>query len=117
MPRSGPLPTSLAQQRLWFLSQFEGVGTAYHLCGRLRLEGALDRGALGRALARIVERHEALRTRFARLDGQPVMVIDPGDRGLALRSTISGKARRARRSSRPSSKTNRRRGSISSTDR
>src|SRR3712207_7119777 len=38
---------------------------------RLRLRGALDRGALVRALDRIVARHEALRTTFAEVDGEP----------------------------------------------
>ena len=46
VPRGGRLPLSLAQQRLWFLSQLEGASGAYHLSGRLRLVGALDRAAL-----------------------------------------------------------------------
>ena len=61
----GLLPLSFAQQRLWFLSQFEGASEAYHIAGGLRLSGALDRAALKRALDRIVARHEALRTTFS----------------------------------------------------
>src|SRR5438477_9330323 len=63
--RSRRLPLSYAQQRLWFLAQMEGVSEAYHIAFGLRLQGELDRGALRRALNRIVERHEVLRTVFA----------------------------------------------------
>src|SRR5262249_12039475 len=63
--RNGPLEVSFAQQRLWFLAQFEGVSEAYHIAGGLRLVGELDRAALRRALDRVVERHETLRTTFS----------------------------------------------------
>jgi hypothetical protein len=62
--RDQPLPLSFAQQRLWFLAQLEGVSETYHVRVGLHLSGALDRAALQRALDRVVERHEALRTRF-----------------------------------------------------
>ncbi|HEX8361990.1 MAG TPA: condensation domain-containing protein, partial [Longimicrobium sp.] len=75
--RTGPLPLSFAQQRLWFLEQLGGSGGAYRVAGGLRLRGRLDRDALGRALDRIVARHEALRTVFAQADGEPVQVIAP----------------------------------------
>jgi amino acid adenylation domain-containing protein len=75
--RTGPLPLSFAQQRLWFLEQLGGSGAAYRVAGGLRLRGRLDRAALGRALDRIVERHESLRTVFAEVDGEPVQVIAP----------------------------------------
>ncbi|HEU0302457.1 MAG TPA: amino acid adenylation domain-containing protein, partial [Longimicrobium sp.] len=75
---------SLAQQRLWFIEQLGGIGAAYHLPKRLRLTGMLDRAALGRALDRIVARHEALRTTFAQVDGEPVQRIGAADGGLAL---------------------------------
>jgi len=68
---------SFAQQRLWFLEQMGGVGSAYHVGWALRLRGAVDRAALLRALDRIAARHEALRTTFARVDGEPVQRIAP----------------------------------------
>jgi hypothetical protein len=46
----------------------------------LLLEGHLDVAVLGLALSRVVERHEALRTRFPVVDGRPVQVIDPASR-------------------------------------
>ena len=62
--RNDQLPLSFAQQRLWFLSQMEGGSAAYHIPFGLRLVGPLDKVALGRALDRIIARHEALRTTF-----------------------------------------------------
>ncbi|HET7464986.1 MAG TPA: amino acid adenylation domain-containing protein, partial [Longimicrobium sp.] len=76
-PRDGRVPLSFAQQRLWFLEQMGGLGSAYHLPTRLRLRGELDRAALARALDQIVERHEALRTTIARVDGAPEQRIAP----------------------------------------
>ncbi|MGA4295062.1 amino acid adenylation domain-containing protein, partial [Ralstonia nicotianae] len=82
--RSGPLPLSFAQQRLWFLAQMEGGSEAYHIPAGLRLKGELDEDALRRSLDRIVARHEALRTRFVAEDGQAVQLIVPADVGLTL---------------------------------
>ncbi|HEX8432754.1 MAG TPA: amino acid adenylation domain-containing protein, partial [Longimicrobium sp.] len=75
--RDASLPLSFAQQRLWFVDQMGGAGSAYHIPVRLRLRGDLDHVALGRALDRIVERHESLRTTFAQVDGEPVQIIAP----------------------------------------
>ncbi|HST62969.1 MAG TPA: amino acid adenylation domain-containing protein, partial [Longimicrobium sp.] len=83
--RTDRLPLSFAQQRLWFLEQLGGTGAAYHVPMRLRLRGELDRGALERALGRIVARHEALRTVFPTVDGEPVQHIAPvGESGFRL---------------------------------
>src|SRR5260370_33431134 len=73
--RSRRLPLSFAQQRLWFLAQMEGVSEAYHIPFRVRLKGQLKRTALRAALNRIVARHEALRTTFGFIDGEPVQQI------------------------------------------
>jgi amino acid adenylation domain-containing protein len=72
----GPrLPLSFAQQRLFFLAQMEEASKAYHVPWGLHLRGELDAAALRRALDRIVERHEVLRTTFVLLDGEPVQRI------------------------------------------
>src|ERR1041385_5100638 len=73
--RGKQLPLSFAQQRLWFLGQMEGASEAYHIPLRMRMRGALDAGALRRALDRIVARHEVLRTTFAVVEGEPVQRI------------------------------------------
>ena len=75
--RSGPLPLSFGQERLWLLDQIEQGGAAYTVAGALRLSGDLDPGALARALSEIVRRHEVLRTVFAVVDGAPVQVVAP----------------------------------------
>ncbi|HEX6864513.1 MAG TPA: amino acid adenylation domain-containing protein, partial [Thermoanaerobaculia bacterium] len=75
VPRTGPLPASFAQQRLWFLDQLEPGGFAYNLAGAVRLEGALDVAALAGALGGIVRRHESLRTVFREEKGEPLQVI------------------------------------------
>lgn len=77
--RSGKLPLSYAQRRLWFLAQMEGGSAAYHISYELRLQGALDRQALRDALDRIIARHEALRTTFPLIDGEPVQHIESMD--------------------------------------
>ncbi|MEL6939991.1 MAG: amino acid adenylation domain-containing protein, partial [Cyanobacteria bacterium J06598_1] len=71
------IPLSYAQQRLWFLQALEPESTAYTLPGGIRLQGRLNPTALERALATIVERHEALRTTFDYQDGRPVQRIEP----------------------------------------
>src|SRR5438876_2816314 len=65
------LPLSFAQQRLWFLDQLDPESAAYHVPFALRLAGALDVGALGRALRALVQRHEVLRTTYPAVEGRP----------------------------------------------
>ena len=84
--RQAPLPLSFAQQRLWFIAHLDAqASAAYHMAGGLRLRGELHEPALRAALSRIVERHEALRTRFMTEGGEPCQVIDP-PADFALRS-------------------------------
>ncbi|HSX62834.1 MAG TPA: amino acid adenylation domain-containing protein, partial [Tahibacter sp.] len=85
--RSGDLPLSSAQQRLWFLAQTGAdASRAYHMPVVLHLDGALDRDALRRAIAAILARHEALRTVFPARAGRPVQQIrDTADIALPWR--------------------------------
>ena len=82
--RSAPLQLSFAQQRLWFLSQLEGVSEAYHIPLALRLRGELDERALRSALDRLVARHEALRTSFVSIDGEAFQRVEPAEVGFHL---------------------------------
>jgi amino acid adenylation domain-containing protein len=72
--RTGPLPLSFAQQRLWFLNRL-GSEEAYNMPARIRLQGTLDPSALEQSLAEIVRRHESLRTTFHTIDGEARQVI------------------------------------------
>jgi amino acid adenylation domain-containing protein len=71
------IPLSVAQQGLWFLTQFQRGSTAYHIPLRLRLHGPLDAALLRRALDSIIKRHEVLRTRFTLSEWMPVQQITP----------------------------------------
>jgi len=75
--REGDLPLSFAQERLWFIDQLEEGVAKYNIPSALRLSGDLKVDALQRSLAAMIERHEALRTRFELRDRQPVQVIEP----------------------------------------
>ena len=76
--RSGPIPTSFAQQRLWFLDQLDPGNASYNIPTAVRLGGDLDVPALRRAFNEVVRRHEVLRTTFAAEGGVPRQVIAPG---------------------------------------
>ncbi|KAF9982301.1 hypothetical protein BGZ75_006327 [Mortierella antarctica] len=75
VPRSDMMPLSFAQQRMWFLAQMDGVSDTYHVPLTIRLRGTLDRDAWQRAMDDLFARHEALRTIFVAVDGQPYMKL------------------------------------------
>ena len=82
--RAERLPLSFAQQRLWFLAQIEGGSAAYHIPLALHLKGSLNAAVLRLALDRIMARHEALRTTFHLLNGEPVQRIAPAEESRFL---------------------------------
>nr|WP_223759268.1 non-ribosomal peptide synthase/polyketide synthase [Myxococcus sp. RHSTA-1-4] len=77
VPRTESLPLSFAQQRLWFLDQYQPGTALYNIPSAMRLEGRLDVGALGSAFAELMRRHEALHTTFQAREGNPVQVLAP----------------------------------------
>ncbi|HHK5975639.1 TPA: amino acid adenylation domain-containing protein, partial [Serratia marcescens] len=79
MPRGAALPLSFAQQRLWFLTQLEGLSETYHIPLALNLRGELDLPAWRQSLDALYVRHEALRSRFVTVEGQPQAHILPAD--------------------------------------
>jgi amino acid adenylation domain-containing protein len=70
-------PASFAQQRLWFLDQFEPGSPLYNIFSAVRMQGALHMTALEQSLQEVVQRHEALRTTLVAIDGTPAQVINP----------------------------------------
>jgi amino acid adenylation domain-containing protein len=75
VPRTGDMPASFAQERLWFLDQLEPGSPLYNIAGGVRITGSLDVPAFARGLEEIVRRHEALRTALPGVDGRPVQRI------------------------------------------
>ena len=73
--REHRFPASFPQQRLWFLEQLTPGNIAYNVPGAVRLRGQLDLELLRTAVTEITRRHEALRTTFRAVDGQPVQVV------------------------------------------
>ncbi|MFP5260531.1 MAG: amino acid adenylation domain-containing protein [Blastocatellia bacterium] len=69
------IPLSFAQERLWFLDQFQQAGPLYNLPGAVRLEGPLGVEVLNRCVNEMTCRHETLRTTFDYEDGQPLQKI------------------------------------------
>ncbi|MET9258946.1 amino acid adenylation domain-containing protein [Amycolatopsis sp. NPDC004079] len=108
--RDAELPLAFAQQRLWFMNEFEPGGSEYNACCSLRILGNLDVRALAAALSALVVRHESLRTTFDAVQGQgaqrigepfavpvPVGDVPPvpeSDRDEAVRDLLRAEAAR-----------------------
>lgn len=78
IPRTGPLPLSFAQQRLWFLDQLNPGSTVYNIPIAVQLTGDLDAAALERSFNELVSRHEILRTTYRMEGDQAVQHVAAG---------------------------------------
>jgi amino acid adenylation domain-containing protein len=74
--RNQNLPLSFAQMRLWLLDRIEPDTAAYNIQSNFILKGELNLAVFEQTLSEIVRRHEALRTCFVEVDGQPVQKIE-----------------------------------------
>ncbi|MDX1747035.1 MAG: condensation domain-containing protein, partial [Halobacteriales archaeon] len=77
--RTGPVPLSFAQRRLWTLDQIDGPSSLYNLTEAFVLHGTLRVEALRRALATLLGRHEVLRTTYRLTDDEPIQVAESPD--------------------------------------
>lgn len=68
---------AFAQQRLWFLSQLEGQNATYLISGAVQMTGELAVDVLEPVFTELVRRHEALRTTFIEINGNPVARLLP----------------------------------------
>ncbi|MCP4696731.1 MAG: amino acid adenylation domain-containing protein [Gammaproteobacteria bacterium] len=75
--RTGDLPLSFAQQRLWFIEQLAPGCPAYNGVDARHISGPLNTAALERAFNEIVRRHEVLRTCFTMANKKVAQVIVP----------------------------------------
>ncbi|HYW09066.1 MAG TPA: condensation domain-containing protein, partial [Longimicrobium sp.] len=73
----GPdFPMSFAQERMWFLAQFEPGNPMYNVPVALLVRTDIDIPRLERALSEVVRRHESLRTVFRMVDGELRQVVE-----------------------------------------
>ena len=72
------IPLSFSQERLWFIDQLEG-STHYHRPAVLRLKGKIDHDILRKALQKVVNRHEILRTVYNEESGTAYQTIQSKD--------------------------------------
>ncbi len=79
-------PLSFGQQQLWLLAQLmpdtqvhqvHQVYPVYTECVTIHLPGSLDIPTFERSFNEVLRRHEAWRTSFPLVDGQPVQIVYP----------------------------------------
>ncbi|WP_432409139.1 amino acid adenylation domain-containing protein [Wukongibacter sp. M2B1] len=66
---------SSAQKRIFVLSQMEKDAIHYNEPAVMKIKGRLDREKFEYAISKLIERHEALRTSFQMIDGEPVQRV------------------------------------------
>lgn len=69
-------PSSSVQKRLFMIEQKDGSSTTYNIPMAMRIKGRLDDSRLSDSIEKMIERHEALRTSFAMIDGEPMIKIN-----------------------------------------
>ncbi|MCF3650809.1 amino acid adenylation domain-containing protein [Synoicihabitans lomoniglobus] len=95
IPRLADAPhyaLSQAQWRLWVIMQMQRDSTAYNVPLHLVFHGTLDGPRVERVFAAIVARHEALRTNFICIDGEPRQIIHPSIEVLVPLTDVSGQS-------------------------
>lgn len=68
-------PVSLAQKRMYFLTEFEGEGINYNMPSMLEITGVIDKCKLENAFKELINRQESFRTYFEVIDGEIVQKI------------------------------------------
>jgi hypothetical protein len=76
-PAQPTAPVSFAQQRLLFIDHLFPESPSYNIPAGVRLRGPLRVSVLERCFQEEVNRHEALRTVFGFVNGEPVQQISP----------------------------------------
>ena len=73
--RRGKAALSFAQERLYFIEQYEGGSSAYNIPLLFELDPGTDRTVLRRSIKHIVKRHDILRTVFVREESGKVYQV------------------------------------------
>lgn len=77
LDRQDSLPLSFAQQRFWFLQQFEPDSPINNMPVVLRFNGDLDIDLVKKSIYLVAEHQEVFRTRFPAVNGEPIAVVEP----------------------------------------
>lgn len=77
MPRDEAVPLTMTQEHLWSLDRMLPGAPFSNMPYAVRLTGTLNVAALEQSFNEMVKRHEALRTTFTTVAGQPLQVIAP----------------------------------------
>jgi len=76
-PPGEPIPLSFGQQQVWLQAQMAPNRPVYNECVTVHMTGPLNVTALERSLNEVIRRHEAWRTTFPTVNGEPVQIIHP----------------------------------------
>ena len=76
-PRDGELELSHGQEMVWLLEQIIPEAMFYNVVERFGIKGPLVTDLLRRCIDEVIKRHEALRTIYPMVAGQPVQRIKP----------------------------------------
>ncbi|WMS87323.1 non-ribosomal peptide synthetase [Pleionea litopenaei] len=68
-------PLSSSQKRLWFIDQLENGSAQYNIPVALKVSGRFELAAAEKAIQKIIERHEVLRTIYLEKESEPVQKI------------------------------------------
>ncbi|HEV2960501.1 MAG TPA: AMP-binding protein, partial [Candidatus Angelobacter sp.] len=71
------VPASYSQEQIWLIQELFPETSAYNLSTALCLRGEVDAGVLRRSLDAIFTRHEALRSVFVAVEGEPRVELLP----------------------------------------
>lgn len=74
--RDQRMPLTSQETGMWFRHVVSPEAGVFNTCIAVRIATSIDRPAFSRALASLVARHEALRTRYVLDDEDPVRVVD-----------------------------------------
>lgn len=76
-PIAEPVPSSFAQEAMWFLNRAMPENPAFNVAFSARVRSAVDLDAFRRAAQDLIDRHSTLRTLFDDDDGAPAASVYP----------------------------------------
>ncbi len=75
LPDSDYYDLSYSQKRLWIINQREPESIAYNMPGRFRVSDCNNEAVIKKVFKELSQRHEAFRTSFNMINGEPMQII------------------------------------------